>query len=74
MSVGVRSCYLPFPVPKKQRRVFVKTLAEYEQLAKTRNEAINAAYNSGAFTLKQVGNHFGLHYSRVSKIVAKSKT
>lgn len=61
-------------IPKKQRRVAAKTLAEFEQLAKTRNEAINAAYNSGAFTLRQIGNHFGLHYSRVSKIVSKSKT
>lgn len=61
-------------IPKKQRRVAAKTLAEYEQLAKTRSEAITAAYNSDAFTLKQIGNHFGLHYSRVSKIVAKSKT
>ena len=61
-------------IPKKQRRVVATTLAEFEQLAKTRNEAITAAYNSGAFTLKQIGNHFGLHYSRVSKIVSKSKT
>jgi REP element-mobilizing transposase RayT len=37
------------------------------------------AYLSGGYSLKQIGEHFGLHYSRVSRIVnqragAKSKT
>ena len=27
------------------------------------------AYLSGQFTLKEVGNHFGVHYSTVSKAV-----
>ncbi len=39
-----------------------------------RNEAIRAAYASGGYTLKEVGDYFQLHYSRVSKIVAKRKT
>jgi len=61
-------------IPKKQRRGKAQSLEEFRQHADTRNEAIVAAYRSGSYTLKEIGNHFGLHYSRVSKIVAKSKT
>ncbi|GAB2914920.1 REP-associated tyrosine transposase [Rheinheimera gaetbuli] len=61
-------------IPKKQRSVVAKTLKDYELSAKTRNEAIAAAYDSGAYTLKEIGSHFGLHYSRVSRVVAKDKT
>ena len=44
-----------------------------------RDEAIFHAYVSGGYSLKEIGDHFGLHYSRVSRIVkqqqlAKDKT
>jgi putative transposase len=61
-------------VPKKQQRGIAPALTEYQQLHKTRNDAIKAAYQSGSYTLKALGDYFGLHYSRVSRIVAKSKT
>jgi len=47
-----------------------KSLAQYESEYSQRNDAISAAYSSGAFTLKDLGAHFDLHYSRVSRIVA----
>ena len=61
-------------IPKKQRRGKAQSLEEFRQHADTRNEAIVAAYRSGSYTLKDIGSYFDLHYSRVSKIVAKSKT
>ncbi|MEH8016400.1 transposase [Rheinheimera muenzenbergensis] len=61
-------------IPQKQRRGKAQSLAEYEQHAGTRDQAIVAAYCSGSYTLKDIGSYFGLHYSWVSKIVAKSKT
>ena len=44
-----------------------------------RNEGIHDAVCRWGYTLKDVGNHIGLHYSRVSRIasrvrMAKSKT
>jgi DNA-directed RNA polymerase specialized sigma subunit len=42
-----------------------------------RNDGIYDAVYHWGYTLKDVGNHLGLHYSRVSRIasmVAKSKT
>ncbi|NEV65393.1 addiction module toxin RelE, partial [Thiorhodococcus minor] len=43
------------------------------------DQAIAAAYASGGYTLKQIGDYFGLHYARISRIVraaekAKGKT
>ncbi|MBV7317637.1 helix-turn-helix domain containing protein, partial [Shewanella sp. NIFS-20-20] len=37
-------------------------------------EAIVNAYASGGYTQKQIGDHFGLHYSQISRIIAKFKT
>ncbi len=45
-----------------------KSLTEYQLLYKTRDEAIREAYRSGEFTLNQIGGHFKLHYSTVSRI------
>ena len=35
------------------------------------NEAIMQAYASGGYGMKEIGDHFGLHYSRVSRIIAQ---
>jgi len=62
-------------VPLKQRRPIAKPLSEYQQQSATRDEAILNAYRSGGYTQKQIGEHFGIHYSMVSRIIAKnSKT
>jgi DNA-binding CsgD family transcriptional regulator len=63
-------------VPSSQRRPTPGALAEYETASKSRNEAIYQAYMSGGYTLKQIGEHFGLHYSTVSGIIKyqRSKT
>jgi transposase len=38
-----------------------------------RNAAIVAAYQTGGYALKEIGEHFGLHYSTVSGIVKSRK-
>jgi len=38
-----------------------------------RDEAILRAYASGGYSLKEIGIHFDLHYSRVSRIVNKRR-
>lgn len=53
-------------VPRKQRTW--KSLASYEREAKDRDQAICLAYESGDFTLAQIGNYFDLHYATVSRI------
>jgi len=63
-------------VPSSQRRAMPKGLSYYAEKHDTRNEAIVSAYASGAYSLKEVGDYFGLHHSTVSGIVKnhKSKT
>ncbi len=53
-------------IPRKQR--VWKSLVDYERGSRSRNEAICAAYQSGDFTLTQIGDHFGLHYASVSRL------
>ncbi len=60
-------------VPRAQRRPPAKALAEYATLYPDRDEAIAVAYASGGYTLKQIGEYFCLHYSRVSRIVLRAR-
>ncbi len=53
-------------VPRAQR--IRKSLAQHERATVDRDGAIRAAYASGAYTLKAIGEHFGLHYATVSRI------
>ncbi|MFQ2222921.1 hypothetical protein ACK32A_08885 [Aeromonas enteropelogenes] len=59
----------------KQRRPIAKALAAYQQKSATRDEAIRNAYRSGGLlykkSQKQIGEHFGIHYSLVSRIISK---
>ena len=54
-------------VPAVQRRAMPPSLS---QLAahRPRDEAIRLAHASGGYSLQQIGDHFGLHFSRVSQI------
>jgi len=64
-------------IPSSQRRPVPKPIRDYESLSSSRDEAIIMAYCSGGYTLKDIGNYFGLHYSTISGIVRagpKSKT
>ncbi|MEP6899278.1 MAG: transposase [Rhodanobacter sp.] len=53
-------------VPRTQRAQ--RSLAHYERTSADRDSAIRAAYASGAYTLKAIGEHFDLHYATVSRI------
>jgi putative transposase len=61
-------------VPMAQRRRAPKALSEYERQTSSRNEAIVTAYAGGGYSMKEIGNYFGLHYSRISRILNTGKT
>ena len=46
-------------VSKAQRRTFALTLDEYRRRYEKRDEAMAKAYNSGTYTMKEIGKHFG---------------
>lgn len=56
-------------IPAVQRRPPPKALEYYASKHGHRDVAIRAAYRSGGYSMKQIGQHFGLHYSMVSRIV-----
>lgn len=56
-------------IPKAQKRKIPKPLDYFSSTANDRNTSIIAAYQSGGYSMKEVGEHFGLHYSSVSKII-----
>ena len=56
-------------LPQARQRPPAKSLADYVRENPERNDSIVAAYRSGGYTLRDIGDFFGLHYSRISKIV-----
>jgi putative transposase len=56
-------------VAQAKRRSVVRSLPEYDGAHADRNEAIKTAYASGGYTMGEIGDYFGLHHSRVSKII-----
>ena len=56
-------------IPKAQRRKEPKPLDYYSEKFKERNQSIIMAYQSGGYSMKEVGDYFGIHYSSVSKII-----
>ena len=60
-------------VPRAQRRPLPKPLHDYAEIYPDRDEAIAAAYASDGYTLKAIGEYFGLHYAQISRIVRRMK-
>ena len=56
-------------IPVLQKRALAKPIAYYEDKYPDSNEAIKQAFLTGAYTLKEIGDHFGKHYSTISRIV-----
>lgn len=59
-------------IPSIQRRPIPQSLDQIPRQHE-RDEAIARAYASGGYSLKQIGDHSGLHYSRVSRIVKQRR-
>ena len=56
-------------VSKAQRRSLAWSLDAYQQGTQSRNEGMARAYLSGAYTMSEIGDHFGVHYMTVSRAV-----
>ena len=56
-------------IPSSQKRQLAKPLSHYEKQYKDRDIAILKSYESGGYSLKDIGDYYNLHYSRVSRIV-----
>ena len=59
-------------IPKKQKRAIAKSLSEIEQQSSDRDSAIKAAYATGVYSQREIGEHFRLHPSTVGVIVRRT--
>ena len=60
-------------IPKAQRRTPAPTLAHIAKGAKDRDTAIVAAHGTGAYSYQEIGDHFGVHFTTVGRIVRKAQ-
>jgi len=60
-------------IPVAQKRAVAKPLAYYTSRYNNRDKAILEAYSSGTYTMREIGEHVGLHYSRISRVICKAK-
>jgi REP element-mobilizing transposase RayT len=56
-------------VPRLQRRAAVKPLEWYVQNIEDAREGMALAYGTGVYTMKEIGQAYGVHYSTVSRAV-----
>ena len=58
-------------VSKAHRKSVALPLGEYQARHPDRDEAMAQAYLAGAYTMAEIGRHFGVHYMTVSRAVRK---
>ena len=67
---GARAGRSRLEIPHAQRKPVPLPLAAYvQQHPNNRNAAIQGAFATGSYTMAQLAEHFGLHYTSVSRIV-----
>ncbi|MFD0666774.1 transposase [Ramlibacter sp. MAHUQ-53] len=67
-----RAAQAPAEVPRLQRHAKPQTLADYAAGAPNASQAMAHAYASGGYSLREIAEHFGVHYSTVSRAVRGS--
>jgi hypothetical protein len=58
-------------VPRPQHRPAALPIAYYAAQAGSQQEAMVKAYDTGQYTLRQIADYFGVHYSTVSRVVGR---
>ena len=56
-------------VPRAQRRALAKPLGDIAGRYPARREAMARAYQTGAYTMQEIADYFGVHYATVSRAV-----
>jgi putative transposase len=60
-------------VPKAQKRPPAPALEEFASRYQDRNQGIVAAYATGEYSYKKIGDFYGLHFTTVGKILRKAR-
>jgi len=73
MQNKIENSVSDWSIPKRQKRPVAMPLLQIEEQHVDRNLAIVAAYNTGAYSQREIGEHFRLHPSTVGVIVRKAR-
>ncbi|MDX8406563.1 MAG: transposase [Mariprofundus sp.] len=65
----IANCDHPTGINRAQRGVLALSLNEYKKKYADPIEAMVAAYHSGVYTMREIGDFFGVHYMTVSRAV-----
>jgi len=60
-------------IPKVQQLPPSKPLQQIVAMHKSRNAAIIAAYQTGAYSYSQIADHFNLHFTTVGRIIRTNR-
>ncbi len=60
-------------IPRAQRRPPARSLAEFAERSGDRDQAIVAAYASGAYSYQDIAEHFGVHFTTVGRVVRRAR-
>ncbi len=60
-------------IPKTQRRPVPQSLSWYFEKHQGRDKAIFEAFSSGGYNMREIGDHVGVHYSRISRIIRQAE-
>jgi putative transposase len=75
-----RHCASPLPpwrpreVPRAQRRPLAKPLGDFSRRYPDRREAMARAFQTGVYSMQEITDYFGVHYSTVSRAVRRLET
>ncbi len=58
-------------IPALQKRAAPRPTSYYQNRYKDEKQAIYQIYRSGGYTLKDIGDHYGKHYTTISRIVRR---
>ncbi len=60
-------------IPRSQRSPLVVPIEHYRRTQVDRNKAMAAAFSSGHYSMREIANAFGVHYSTVSRAVKANR-
>lgn len=61
-------------VPRAQRRAAARPLADFDRRYPDRREAMARAFQTGVYSMQEIADYFGVHYSTVSRAVRRLET
>jgi putative transposase len=61
-------------VPRAQRRPLAKPLADFARHYPVQREAMAQAFQAGVYSMQEIADFFGVHYSIVSRTVRRLET